>query len=318
MSAHRKHIRGQPPHSMNNRLIPQMHLSQSEALTFYLFASPWVIGFIVFVAYPLWATIYYSLTEYDAVITTFVGFGNYQELLTDSYFYKALSVTFSYAIISVPVNTAAALLLAVILNQKIPYLTLWRTIYYLPSVISGVAIALLWKWLLNPQYGLINGVLHLLFGIQGPQWLYSERWVLPSYWIISLWSVGGSAIIFLAALQGVPTALYEAAQIDGANETVKFRHITLPLISPVVLFVITTNLVFALRMFAQASVMSEGGRGGPNNASLFLVLYMFRNAFHWSRIGYASAIAVCLFVLTMALTFTLLYISRFLVYNDNT
>ena len=301
--------------SFLTRLWPKTKLARREALTFYVFISPWLIGFLTLTLYPMLASAYYSLTVYNVVDMRFVGLQNFQELITDDKFYWSLWVTAKYALVSVPLGISAALAVAVLLNQKVPFLSFWRTLYYLPSVIAGVAVALLWKWLMNPEFGLFN---HLLFGplgIEGPRWFWSEQWVIPSYWIMGLWGIGGPMVIYLAGLQGVPTTLYEAAEIDGASSWQRFWKITIPKISPVILFTLITNLIGALQMFTQVYVISNG-LGGPNNASMVYVLYLFLNGFRWFRLGYASALAWVLFVIIVVLTYLMIRVSRNIVYYE--
>jgi len=297
-----------------SRRSPNSKLARREALSFYFFISPWLIGFLAFILYPMISAVFYSFTNYDGTQMEFIGLSNYSELLNDSRFYLSLAVTLKYVIISVPLTTLAALSIAILLNQRVPFLSFWRTVYYLPSVLSGVAVALLWKWVLNPEFGLVNYGLFSLFGIEGPRWFYSEEWVIPSYWIMSLWGIGGTMVIHLASLQSVPTVLYEAAEIDGASSLQRFRYITLPLISPIISFTMITNMIFALRTFTQVFVISDRGRGGPNNASLFYVLYLFQNGFRWGRMGYASALALILFVVTMIFTLLMLRAMRNVIY----
>ncbi len=277
--------------------------SRREALAFYAMISPWIFGFIAFLGGPLLASIYYSLTDYDVVHAThFVGLENFITMFTgDKLFWQALKVTFTYAVMAVPLGIIFAMFLALLLNQKIPGLAFFRTIFYLPSVIAGVAVSLLWLWLFNPTLGLINTVLRSI-GIQGPMWLLNERTVIPSYVLMSLWGVGASVVIYLAALQSVPTELYEAASLDGAGPARRFRNITLPMISPVILFTFITGMIGALQIFTQAYVMSDRGRGGPHYASLFYGLYLYQNAFRYFKLGYASALAWFLFIVIMLLT----------------
>jgi multiple sugar transport system permease protein len=300
--------------SFLTRAWPRSRLARREALAFYAFISPWIIGFLAFVLYPMLASTYYSFTTYNVVDMKFVGLQNYINLIHDNKFYWSLWVTAKYTFVSVPLNLVAALMVAILLNQKVPFLSFWRTLYYLPSIITGVAVALLWKWILNPQYGILNYILLKLFHIQGPRWFWSETWVIPSYWIMGLWGIGGTMVIYLAGLQGVPTVLYEAAEIDGANTWQRFRNITIPMISPVILFTLVTNLIFTLQMFTQVYVISD--QGGPNNASLLYVLYLFQNGFRWFRLGYASALAWVLFVIIIILTYLMLRVSRNLVYYE--
>lgn len=301
--------------SFLTRLWPKTKLARREALAFYVFISPWLIGFLAFTLYPMLASAYYSLTVYNVVDMRFVGLQNFQELVADDLFYKSLWVTAKYTFVGVPLGIALALAIAVLLNQRVSFLSFWRTIYYLPSVITGVAVALLWKWVLNPQYGLFNYLMFEPLGIEGPRWFWSETWVIPAYWIMGLWGVGGTMIIYLAGLQGVPTALYEAAEIDGASAWQRFWKITIPMISPVILFTLVTNLIYTLQVFTQVYVVSDG-MGGPSYASLVYVLYLFLNGFRWFRLGYASALAWVLFVIIIALTLVMLRISRNLVYYE--
>ena len=301
--------------SFLTRLWPKTKLARKEALAFYVFISPWLIGFLAFTLYPMLASAYYSLTVYNVVDMRFVGLQNFQELVADDLFYKSLWVTAKYTFVGVPLGIALALAIAVLLNQKVPFLSFWRTIYYLPSVITGVAVALLWKWVLNPQYGLFNYLMFEPLGIEGPRWFWSETWVIPAYWIMGLWGVGGTMIIYLAGLQGVPTALYEAAEIDGASAWQRFWKITIPMISPVILFTLVTNLIYTLQVFTQVYVVSDG-MGGPSYASLVYVLYLFLNGFRWFRLGYASALAWVLFVIIVVLTILMLRLSRNLVYYE--
>jgi multiple sugar transport system permease protein len=293
---------------------PKSKLARKEALAFYAFILPWLIGFLAFTLYPMVASTYYSLTTYNVVEMKFVGLENYRNLIADQKFYWSLWVTAKLTLVGVPLGIMLALGVAVLLNQKVPFLPFWRTVYYLPAVITGVAVALLWKWILNPQYGIINSLLMQLFHIQGPRWFWSEQWVIPAFWIMGLWGIGGSMVIYLAGLQGVPTALYEAAEIDGANAGQRFFNITLPMISPVIMFTLVTNLIGSLQVFTQVYVISN--EGGPNNNSLVYVLYLFMNGFRWFRLGYASALAWVLFVIIVILTVLMLRASRNLVYYE--
>ncbi len=274
--------------------------AKREAKWFYVFISPWIIGFLVFTLYPMLASAFYSFHNYNISNLDFIGFANYRELFADPIFIKSLVVTGTYVLVSVPLNIAAALSVAVLLNQKIPFLSFWRTLYYLPSVISGVASALLWRWIFNGKFGIFNNIL-AFFGIVGPDWFNSEKWAMPAYWLISLWGIGSSMVIYLAALQGVPTALYEAAEMDGANSWKKFFKITIPMISPVLLYTLITNMISSFQVFTMIYVIS-GGQGGPNYSTMVYVLYLFKNAFQWTRFGYASAIAWILFIIISILT----------------
>lgn len=300
-------------------------LGRAEERAFFLTVSPWVIGFVIFTAVPFFASLYFSLTEYNVISPPrYIGLTNWLRLLEDRTFYKSLQVTTYYTFFRVPVVLAASLALAVLLNQDIPLLSLFRTIYYLPSVITGVAVALLWMWILNPEVGIINYIISYLvgprglipLGIKGPGWFFSERWVIPSYVIMSLWGLGGPMIIYLAALQNVPTPLYEAAVVDGAGAWRKFWRITIPMISPVLLFTFVTNVIGSFQVFTQAYVVSKG-TGGPNYSSMFYVLYLFLEAFQSYRMGYGSALAWMLFLIILGLTVLTLRLSRDIVYYES-
>lgn len=269
-------------------------------IAFYLFISPWLIGYLIFTLGPILASGWLSLTNFDGVSSPqFIGTDNYNEIFHNDLFWKSLWVTIYYTLGHVPLSVVGALCLAVLLNQKIPGLSLWRTIFYLPVVTSGVAVALLWSWIFQPSYGLINIFLFEVFGIKGPAWFFSENWAVPAFIIMSLWGIGGPMLIYLAGLQGIPTALYESAEIDGANAFKRFWHITLPMITPVLFFNTVMSLIASFQVFTPAFVITKGG---PNYASYFYVLYLYQNAFENFRMGYASALAWILFVLILLVT----------------
>lgn len=300
-------------------------LSRSEERAFYVTISPWIIGFLVFTAVPFFASLYFSLTRYNVISPPqFVGLANWANLFQDRIFYKSLQVTTYYTFFRVPVVLAASLGLAVLLNQSIPLLSVFRTIYYLPSVITGVAVALLWMWILNPEVGIINYLIARLLGpegliplgLRGPGWFFDPNWVIPGFVFMSLWGLGGPMIIYLAALQNVPTPLYEAAIVDGASAWIKFWRITLPMISPVLLFTFVTNVIGSFQVFTQAYVVSNG-TGGPNYSSMFYVLYLFLEAFQSYRMGYGAALAWMLFLVILALTLLTLRLSRNVVYYES-
>lgn len=292
-----------PRHS--DRLVKRRRLG-------LLFVSPWLIGFLAFTIYPFLASIYYSFTDYSVLTPPeFVGFSNYKTLFTDDpLFWKSLGNTFYFAVISIPLQFVVALGLAMLLNQKVKGLAIWRTIFYLPSIVPVVAASIVWLWLLNPQYGIINGLLYLI-GIDGPGWITDPKWSKPSLIIMSLWGVGGSMIIYLAALQDVPAQLYEAAELDGAGSYHKFINITLPTISPVIFFQVIMGIIGALQYFTQAYVMTGGG---PADSTLFYSLYLYNNAFKYFKMGYASAMAWILFIIILVLTLALFRSSREWVY----
>ena len=228
----------------------------------------------------------------------FIGLQNFAQLFKDPLFSKSLANTAYYTFGSVPLITFVGLLVAILMNQKVPGIAVFRTIYYLPAVVPVVAAAMLFRWVFDPNFGMLNQTLKL-FGIIGPQWIYSMQWVIPSFIIMSLWGVGGYMIIYLAGLQGVPTELYEAAAIDGAGTVRKFWSITVPMVSPVIFFTLVSEIIGSFQVFTGAYMMTNGG---PNNASLFYVLYLYRNAFQYFKAGYGSALAWVLFVVILAFT----------------
>jgi len=274
--------------------------TRRETLAFYAFIAPWLVGFAVLTAGPLVASFVLSFTSWDmASPPLFVGLGNYIALFTvDKLLGTSLVVTLIWVVVGLPLRLIVAYLAALALNQRLPAISFFRTVFYLPAVVSGVAVALLWVWVLQPQYGLLNSFLRLV-GIQGPAWLGSEEWALPGFIVMSLWSTGGAMVIFLAGLQSVPTELYEAAEIDGAGALAKFFRVTIPMTTPVILFNLVIGLIQSFQVFTQAYVMTNGG---PNNATLFYVLYLYRVAFNYHQMGYASAMAWILFLIVLACT----------------
>jgi multiple sugar transport system permease protein len=267
-----------------------------EALYGYLLMSPWIIGFLIFTAGPMIASFIIGLYQTDFLTqTTYVGFQNFRNVVTDRLVYKAFLNTAYYAFTMVPLSTLFALMIAVLLNQGIRGQSIWRTVYYLPSVVSGVAVSMLWRWLYQPDIGLFNSILFNL-GIQGPRWIYSEQWAMPSIILMSLWGSGGAMLIFLAGLRGIPTVLYEAAEIDGAGPIRRFVHITLPMLTPTIFFNVVLNIIGSWQVFTQAYVMTNGG---PNNATLTAVLHIYRTGFRDMYFGYASAQAWMLFMMIL-------------------
>jgi multiple sugar transport system permease protein len=282
-----------------NQPRPRLNIRVREALDGYLFMAPAVLGFLLFTLLPMLASLWLGFTEYDLLSAPqWIGLGNYTTMFADPFFWQSLRVTAVYALFSLPLGLAAALGIALLMNQRVPAIAFWRTIYVVPSVISGVAVAVLWRWLFNPEFGLVNLLLGLL-GVKGPNWLGSADWALPSLIIMGLWGIGGSMLIYLAGLQGIPTDLYEAVGIDGGAAWTKFRHVTLPLLSPVILFNLVVGLIGAFQYFTEAYVLTKGG---PENATLFYTLYLYRNAFNYFQMGYAAALAWMLFLLVLVLT----------------
>jgi multiple sugar transport system permease protein len=286
-----------------------------ENLIGWLFAAPWVFGLLAFVVGPMVASIYLGMTRYDVIQPpVWVGLRNYTEILTeDPLTWQSLRFTTVYAVLSVSINLVAGLLLAILLNQRIRWMPLWRTLYYMPTLLSGVVVALLWLWMFNGHFGVVNYLLRALLGVQGPNWLLDERWVLPGFLLLSLWGIGGAMLINLGGLQGVPTALHEAAEIDGANAVRRFWHITIPMISPVILFNLILGVIGALQSFTYFFIMTKGG---PNDATLSYTLYLYRQAFDFLHMGYAAAMAWILFVYLAGLTLLMFRLSRGWVYYE--
>jgi multiple sugar transport system permease protein len=274
-----------------------------------------LIGFVGFTAGPMIASIYLSFTSYDLLQSPqWVGLANFSHLLHDARVWNSLKVTTLFAFISVPVNMLFGLGLALLLNQRIRGLGIWRTVFYLPAVVPAAAMGLLWRWLLDGQYGLLNYLLEEGLGITGPNWLSSREWVIPAFIIMSFWGVGVPMVINLAGLQNIPASLYEAAQIDGATSWRKLWDITLPLLSPVILFNLLIGIIGALQSFTIFFVVTKGG---PNHASETLMLYLYDNAFHFLRMGYASALAWVLFFYILIITLVVHRFSSQWVYYES-
>ena len=289
-------------------------MARRENLMGWLWASPWILGFLIFTLGPMLASVYFSFTDFPVISPPkWIGIENYRTMLSgDKFFGQSLKVTTIYALVSVPLYLVVGFFIAILLNQPIRFLTIWRTVYYLPAVVSGVAVSLLWQWIFNSDFGLANWLLRLV-GIKGPSWLLDPTWALPALVIMSLWGVGGGMVIYLAGLQGVPTALYEAAEIDGANSVERFIHITLPMVSPVIFFNLVIGIIGALQTFTPAFIMTNGG---PRQATYFFMLHLYNNAFQWLKMGYASALAWVLFFYILALTLLVLRSSSVWVYYE--
>ena len=288
-------------------------MARREAVMGFVFISPWLLGFVVFLVGPILASLYLSFTQYKPGLTpVWIGLANYTRMFGDDLFYHSLQVTSIYTLFSVPVSLVTALMLAVLLNQQVPGQRLFRTIFYLPSLISGVAVAIVFAWIFNARYGIVNYLLGLV-GIAGPNWLGDPDYTLSAFVLMSLWGVGGTTVIFIAALQGVPAALYEAAELDGANTAQRFWFVTIPLISPVILFALVTGVIATFQTFAVSYILTGGG---PSNASLFYLLYLYKNAFSWFEMGYASALAWVLTFIILVCTAILLRSSEMWVHYE--
>ena len=266
----------------------------------WLFISPWLLGFLVFSAVPFIGSLYLSFCRYDILSSPrWVGLTNFRQLFFhDPLFWKALYNTLLYTVFAVPLSIVTGVALALLLNANVRGISLYRTIFFLPSIVPMVATSILWIWILNPQIGLINTLLAQI-GISGPPWLASAAWSKPSLVIMAVWGVGGSMVIYLAGLKDIPVTLYEAAIVDGANRWHKMIHITLPMLTPVIFFNLVMGLIGSFQYFSQAYIMT---RGGPADSTLFYCLYLFNRAFLYLNMGYASAMAWILFALVLIVT----------------
>jgi len=298
------------------RIYPTLNLRQREAVACALFIAPAVIGFVLFWLLPLLVSAYLSFTDYAmAGWPRFVGLANYRTLLGDDLWWRAVRVTVIYAVSVVPLWLGSSLALALIMNQRLRGMEFFRTIYYLPAVLSGVATALLWKWLFNYRYGLINSLLKGV-GIQGANWTGDEGWILPSIIFMSLCGMGWYLPIWLGGLQSIPTDLYEAAEIDGANWWARLRRVTLPLLSPVLLYNLMMNLIWALQLFTESMVLAGGGSHAVQLAGRSYLVYLYETGIGYLRMGQATAMAWLLFLATLLLTFTVFKSSPFWVYYE--
>lgn len=294
----------------------KMNAFRQEALTGYMFISPWAIGFLLFVLGPMLALTYLSFTRWDLVGSPrWIGLRNFERLLTDDLFMQSLKVTIVYGLGRVPLGIIVALGAALLLNQKVKLIGFWRVIYYMPVVLPAVAVSLVWMWIYNPRYGVLNGFIESTFGIPGPRWLDDPLLVLPSLMIMGVWvAAGRNMIIYLSGLQGISSELYEASEIDGAATWHRFWRITLPLLTPIIFFNLVTGMIDVFKLFTQAYVMTEGG---PRNASLFFNYYLYQVGFQQFNMGYASAMAIVVFIIIMLMTLLVFRWSQAWVFTEN-
>lgn len=269
-------------------------------LTGYTFIAPWLLGFLLFTAWPFLRSLYLSFTRYDIVRPPrWVGVSNYESLITNDATFRISSwITLKYAVIAVPLGIVAGVGLALLLNANVKGISIYRTIFFLPSIVPTVATSVVFLWILNPQIGLVNGLLSKV-GITGPAWLNDPSWSLWSLIFMGLWGVGNSMVIYLAGLKDIPNYLYEAAIVDGANTWMRLRKITLPMLTPVIFFNLVMGVIGSLQYFTQAYIMTGGG---PEDSTRFYALYLFDRAWRYGDMGYASAMAWVLFLLIVALT----------------
>jgi multiple sugar transport system permease protein len=281
-----------------------------------LFISPWIIGYCVFYLYPFLATIYYSFTRFTGIGNPVItGTANYSGLLHDDMFRTAVFNTFYYTIIEVPFSTVVALGLALLLNMKVRGQAFYRTLFYIPSIVPVVASSLIFVWIFQPSFGIVNALLADVH-IAGPAWFFSIAWSKPTFILLGLWGLGQPMVIYLAALQGVPRELYEVAALEGTGPWQRLRHVTIPMISPVILFNVVLSLVLSIQYFTQAQVI-ENPPGSPGSSTMFYVTYYYQQAFQDLHLGYASAMASLMFAAVLVITFLLLRTSSRWVYYEN-
>lgn len=275
---------------------------KKESFFGILFALPVILGFIIFVFSPLVISAVMSFTDYNVMSaeTKFVGFDNFKHFFdgTDMYFAKSLATTAYYVLLSVPLQIVFAFCIALVLNEPVKGRSVFRTIFYLPTIVPAVASSIVWMMMFDPDTGILNAVLRA-FGLPASMWIYGESTVIPSLALMSLWTVGGTVVIFLAGLQNVPRELYEAVEVDGGGWFAKLRSVTIPMVSPTIFFNLIMSFIGSFQVFSQAYIMTTGG---PNNASLFYVYYMYREAFQYGNIGVASALGWILFLIILVLT----------------
>jgi len=268
-------------------------------VTGYIFIAPFILGFLLWFLIPALASIWMTFQDWNMIVPPkFIALDNFKKIASDKLFWQALKVTTVYTVISVPLSMVLAFLLALLMNTKVRGIAAFRTIYYMPSIVPAVANAVLWAWILNSDFGLLNALLHAI-GLPKVLWLQEPEWALPALILMSLWGLGGSMVIYLAGLQGIPDAFYEAAEIDGAGAWAKLRHVTLPLMSPVIFFNLVMGIIGTFQIFTAGYLITDGG---PQNATLFYVLYLWRNAFEYLDMGYAAALAWVLFFIIIGLT----------------
>ncbi len=281
----------------------------------YLFIMPWILGFLIFTLGPLVFSLVMSFFDWPIVgKPTFVGFQNYITMFTDDpLFWKSLGVTLKFAVVFVPLNLIIALFLAMLLNKEVKGLSIFRTIFYIPSVISGVSLAMIWSWVFDYEYGILNYIISLL-GIQGPNWLGDPKWSIIAMVIASLWGQGTLMLVFLAGLKDIPKELYEAASIDGANRVQQFFKITLPMLSPTILFNLVTTVISAFQQMTLALLLTGGG---PMKSTYFYAMHVYNNAFKHYKMGYSAANAWFMFLIILSLTMLIFRSSAVWVYYEN-
>jgi multiple sugar transport system permease protein len=292
----------QPPQARSkfNRFVHWFKTpSGRRTITGYLFIMPFILGVLFWVVYPSLMSAWLTVHEWNLITDPkYVGLKNFDKMFADKLFWKSLRVTTVYTFVSVPLGLIMAFLTALLMNTKIKGIALFRTIYYLPSIVPAVANAVLWAWILNTDFGLLNAALHY-FGIAKVSWLQKPEWALPALILMSLWGVGSSMIIFLAGLQGIDEVYYEAAKIDGAGRWAQMRHITIPMMSSVIFFNLVLGIIGSFQVFTAGYLITAGG---PQNSTLFYVLYLYRQGFTYLKMGYAAALSWVLFFVILIFT----------------
>ena len=291
-------------------------MRRKEALAGYIFASPWLLGIVLFTLYPVGAAIYYSFCDFSVLKPAMpIGTENYRDLMADKVFWQTVSNTAIYAALALPTSMLVSLGMAMLLNAKVRFQPLFRTIFFIPSLVPQVSLAMLWLWIFNGEHGILNALLAHI-GIHGPNWLGDTNWTKPSLAVIGMWGAGNAMVIYLASLQDVPSSLIEAADLDGANAWQKTRNVTLPMISPIILFNLITGMIGALQQFGMPYIMFPDGT--PARSGYFYSVYLFDNAFKFNKMGYACAMAWLMFLGILALTGLSLWFSKKRVYYGGT
>lgn len=289
------------------------HLQKRRDIAGYLFIAPALIGFLLFCIVPILYSLFISFHKWNmATDPVYIGLGNYQELLHDDLAWKSMRVTLYYMILNVPLSNVIALAMALLMNANVKGRSVFRTIFYIPSIVPAVAAAALWTFIYNPFNGVLNTLVSLV-GLPKQQWIYSAKQVIPCMAFMSAWSSGSTAVIYLAGLQGIPSHLYEPAELDGATWWQKLFYITLPMLSPVIFYNVVMGMIGSMQTFTQGYIMTEGG---PNNASMFFVLLLYNRAFEYTKMGMACAMAWVLFVIIGILTAVNFYVSNKWVYYE--
>ncbi len=294
----------------------QLTMTQRRAIIGYIFIMPFILGFLFWFLIPALASVYLTFQKWNLISPPqFVGLQNIEHLFNDPLLPQSLKATFLFSFISVPLSLLLSFFLATLINREFRGIAIFRTIYYLPSIVPAIATALLWAWMFNTEFGLVNVIVRALGGSKIP-WLQSTTWAIPAFIVLSLWGAGGPMIIFLAGLQGIPDIYYEAAQIDGAGPWAKLRHVTIPLISPIIFFNLVLGIINAFQSFTIVYLITSG-TGGPENSTLFLVLYIYRTGFRNQNMGYAATLSWVLFIILGILSYIIFKYLGNRIYYEN-